>query len=100
MIYIQFSRFLEKRRFTPKGFDPYIIISMYDEDELNLSIPHLSLGANDDHEKQAELLFEFLRDIDKKGYKKVIVHAPLKKGVGLAVYNRLIRAAGFKVIEL
>ena len=25
MIYIQFSRFLEKRRFTPKGFDPYII---------------------------------------------------------------------------
>ena len=26
MIYIQFSRFLEKRRFTPKGFDPYIII--------------------------------------------------------------------------
>lgn len=72
----------------------------YDEDEVNLSIPHLSLGANDNHEKQAELLFGFLRDIDKKGYKKVIVHAPLKEGVGLAVYNRLIRAAGFKVIEL
>ena len=72
----------------------------YDEDEINLSIPHLSLGANQDHEKQAELLFRFLRDIDKKGYKKVIVHAPLKEGVGLAVYNRLIRAAGFKVIEL
>ena len=72
----------------------------YDEDEIELAIPHLSLGANEDHEKQAELLFEFLRDIDKKGYKKVIVHAPLKEGVGLAVYNRLIRAAGFKVIEL
>lgn len=72
----------------------------YDEDEINLSIPHLSLGANENHEKQAELLFEFLRDIDKKGYKKVIVHAPLKEGVGLAVYNRLIRAAGFKVIDL
>ena len=63
-------------------------------------IEHLSLGANEDHEKQAELLFLALRDIDKKGYKKVIVHAPLKEGVGLAVYNRLIRAAGFKVIEL
>ena len=72
----------------------------YDEDEINLSIPHLSLGANEDHEKQAELLFEYLRDIDKKGYKRVIVHAPLKEGVGLAVYNRLIRAAGFKVIDL
>ena len=72
----------------------------YDEDEIRLSIPHQSLGANEDHEKQAELLFDFLRDIDKKGYKRVIVHAPLKEGVGLAVYNRLIRAAGFKVIEL
>ena len=72
----------------------------YDEDEVNLNLPHLSLGANDDHEKQAELLFQFLRDIDKKGYKKVIVHAPLKEGVGLAVYNRLIRAAGFKVTQL
>ena len=38
--------------------------------------------------------------IDKKGYKRVIVHAPLKEGVGLAVYNRLVRAAGFKVIDL
>ena len=72
----------------------------YDEDEINLTIPHISLGANDNHEKQAELLFFNLRDIDKKGYKKVIVHAPLKEGVGLAVYNRLIRAAGFKVIKL
>ena len=72
----------------------------YDEDEINLTIPHISLGANDNHEKQAELLFDFLRDIDKKGYQNVIVHAPLKEGVGLAVYNRLIRAAGFKVIKL
>ena len=80
--------------------DDFDFALCYDEDEIELSIPHLSLGANEDHEKQAELLFDFLRDIDKKGYKKVIVHAPLKEGVGLAVYNRLIRAAGFKVIEL
>ena len=26
-IYIQFSRFLEKRRFTSEGFEPYIILS-------------------------------------------------------------------------
>mgnify|MGYP002512679221 CR=1 FL=1 len=31
---------------------------------------------------------------------KVYIHAPSKSGVGLAVYNRLIRAAGFKVMEL
>lgn len=78
----------------------YDLALCYDEDKNDLPIPCLSLGANDDHEKQAELLFEYLRDIDKKGYKKVLVHAPTKEGVGLAVYNRLIRAAGFKVIKV
>ena len=87
-------------RYCKEHKDDFDFALCYDEDEIELSIPHLSLGANEDHEKQAELLFDFLRDIDKKGYKKVIVHAPLKEGVGLAVYNRLIRAAGFKVIEL
>ena len=80
--------------------DDFDFALCYDEDEVNLNLPHISLGANANHEKQAELLFQFLRDIDKKGYKRVIVHAPLKDGVGLAVYNRLIRAAGFKVVDL
>ncbi len=80
--------------------DEYDFALCYDEDACDLPIPHLSLGANEDHAKQAELLFDCLRDIDKKGYKKVIVHSPLKKGMGLAVYNRLIRAAGFKEIYL
>ena len=80
--------------------DDFDFALCYDEDVVDLSIPHKSLGANEDHQKQAELLFDALRDIDKKAYKKVIVHAPLKEGVGLAVYNRLIRAAGFKVIDL
>jgi len=30
----------------------------------------------------------------------VYVHAPKKEGIGLAVYNRLIRAAAFKVVSL
>lgn len=80
--------------------DAFDFALCYDEADEKLSIEHLSLGANEDHEKQAELLFLALRDIDKKGYKRVIVHAPLKEGVGLAVYNRLVRAAGFKVIDL
>ena len=33
--------------------------------------------------------------------KQVYVHCPLSTvGMGLAVYNRLIRAAGFEVIDL
>ena len=36
----------------------------------------------------------------QNGAKKVFAHSPKVTGIGLAVYNRLIRAAGFDVIEL
>jgi L-threonylcarbamoyladenylate synthase len=44
--------------------------------------------------------FSLLRKIDKDGYEKIYIETPEKNGIGLAVYNRLIRAAGFKVINL
>lgn len=72
----------------------------FEEDKGSISLPFESLGHQNDYSLQAELLFSKLREIDEKGYKNVIAHAPERKGVGLAVYNRLIRAAGFKVIEL
>ena len=72
----------------------------FDEDINKIAISAVSYGSKNDFEKQAENLFKSLRDIDKKGFKKVVVHAPDKREMGLAVYNRLIRAAGFKVIKL
>lgn len=86
--------------FCKKNSNNYELALCFDEDLDGLAVPALSLGASYDHERQAELLFSHLREIDKRGVKKVIVHAPDKDGMGLAVYNRLIRAAGFKVIEL
>lgn len=51
-------------------------------------------------EEQARQLFDCLRRMDEEGYEKVYVRAPKRDGVGLAVYNRLLRAAGFEVIRL
>ena len=51
-------------------------------------------------DKEAAELFSSLRKADDMGAKKIYVKAPSKKGIGLAVYNRLIRAAAFKVIKL
>ncbi len=51
-------------------------------------------------EEQARELFGVLRGLDDKGFKRVYARCPDKKGVGLAVYNRLLRAAGFEVIKL
>ena len=50
--------------------------------------------------EQAEHIFDALRIIDESGAEKVFAHSPKVTGIGLAVYNRLIRAAGFDVIEL
>lgn len=48
----------------------------------------------------AKNLFAVLRKLDELDAKQVYVHSPGKEGIGLAVYNRLIRAAGFEVICL
>ena len=45
-------------------------------------------------------LANLLRQLDRTGAKKVYIHAPAPDGVGLAVYNRLIRAAAFRVVEV
>lgn len=50
--------------------------------------------------EQAKNLFKKLRELDEIGVNTVYVRAPSKNGIGLAVYNRLIRAADFKIIRL
>lgn len=69
-----------------------------DNDCEGLDIPHICYGAND--EEQAKELFDVLRELDDIGAKKVYARCPNKDGVGLAVYNRLLRAAGFQVVKL
>jgi len=50
-------------------------------------------------ELQAQRLFSLLRKADDSGVDTVFVEMPSKEGVGLAVYNRLLRAAGFEVVK-
>lgn len=70
----------------------------YNEAEHLLQVPCLSYGDNS--KEQARKLFACLRKLDDLGAKAVYAQAPRKDGVGIAVYNRLIRAAGFEVVEL
>lgn len=50
-------------------------------------------------EIQAQRLFALLRKADEMNAKTVLVEKPKTDGVGLAVYNRLLRAAAFREIE-
>ena len=72
-----------------------------DEDARKLCVKYISLGKRNDYEAHAQRLFDSLRRID--GYGNIVTvytRLPSTDGVGLAVYNRLIRAAGFEVIDL
>ncbi len=72
----------------------------YAEEQTILNVPTICLGADQDYEQQANNLFDALRLCDKKNFQKVYAHCPETTGMGLAVYNRIIRAAGFEVIDL
>ena len=72
-----------------------------DEDLLLLKTKTVSLGKRNDYLTHAQHLFDCLRRIDEnKTIRTVYSRLPNTEGVGLAVYNRLIRAAGFEVIDL
>jgi len=65
-----------------------------------LSVPYVTYGRRDDDAAQARQLFEALRTADDRGARVLYAACPRPIGVGLAVYNRLLRAAGFRVVTL
>lgn len=70
---------------------------IFDYDTENFPFKYMTYGSTP--EEQAQQLFAKLREADRLGIKTLYVRAPRKEGVGLAVYNRLIRAAGYEVVE-
>ena len=73
---------------------------VYDGEEQELDVPTVSFGHKGNGAEQAAVLFDALRELDSRGCKLCYARVPQKTGVELAVYNRLIRAAAFEVIDL
>ncbi len=86
--------------FVNERADDHAAALCFEEDIPLLHIPYISMGSSQAQEEQANRLFALLREVDEKGYRIVYAHCPSRTGIGLAVYNRMIRAAGFEVIEL
>lgn len=68
------------------------------DQEISCDIPVIHYGSSS--EEQAHRLFSVLRRCDELSAVRVFVQCPDTEGVGLAVYNRLLRAAAFRIIEL
>ena len=66
-------------------------------------VPHLAedglfpVGGREDLPTQAHCLFSLLREADKAGAEIMYAHLPPRDGLGLALYNRMIRAAAHTI---
>ncbi len=69
----------------------------FDSEGEKLNCPSVEYGEENDGYSQSARLFDALRELDEMGAGKVYARCPSTKGMGLAVYNRLIRACGFKI---
>ena len=58
------------------------------------------IGARDDLCEQARHLFEVLREADKRDHSIIYAPLPSKDGIGLAIYNRLIRASAHTILNV
>ena len=57
----------------------------------------IDVGAEDDLQTQSHRLFGALREADGMGADIIYAHLPTTSGLGLALYNRMIRAAAHTV---
>ncbi len=60
----------------------------------------IDIGSENDLQAQAQRLFAALRKVDELDCDVVYAHLPTKDGIGLALYNRLIRAAAHTVLHV
>jgi len=77
-----------------------IIALCFNQDIPFLEIPYISYGDSRNSSEQAKKLFSSLREADKFAPRVIYAHCCRNEGVGIAVYNRLVRAAGFDIIKL
>ncbi len=65
----------------------------------DLDVTVISLGEHT-AEAEAHSLFAKLREVDSYGCDVFYVKVPERTGIGLAVYNRMLKAAGHEIIKL
>lgn len=79
---------------------PGIVALCYDGEEKALTVPAVCYGEENNYSELAQKLFGALRRLDEINAKTVYARCPKPDGVGLAVYNRLMRSAGFEVLNI
>ncbi len=91
-----FDFFLEQIR---KMKEPNTWALCFEGEQAHLPLPALSYGKLGDAHSQSAGLFAALRALDEKGAKTAFVRCDAGDETFLAVHNRLLRAAAFRVLK-
>lgn len=95
-----FAKFVNDKVAERAAEEAAVAALVFDGEEDLVNCVTLPFGAEDDSLGQAEHLFDDLRRADELGVSDIYVRCPSAEGVGLAVMNRLLRAAEFRIIEV
>ena len=60
----------------------------------------ISIGARKDEEGIARHLYRILRDFDELGVEMIYSESFSSQGIGQAIMNRLLKAAGHQILEV
>ncbi len=80
--------------------DGYAVLCSDEDADSFPDLIHLSVGKRGDTHEYCHRFFSLLRHADEIGARAIFAKLPSAEGEGLAIYNRIIRAAGCRVIKL
>ncbi len=90
-------------RYLGEQEGPFALL-VYEEDEPIFSklknVSLIPVGSKDEPSILAHRLFSLLRECDKKELLAIYAALPVPEGLGMALYNRMIRAAAHRIITL
>ena len=95
-----FAKYVNEKVAERAADEAAVAALVFDGEESLVNCVTLPFGAEDDSLGQAEHLFDDLRRADELGVSDIYVRCPSAEGVGLAVMNRLLRAAEFRIINV
>ncbi|MBQ6708910.1 MAG: threonylcarbamoyl-AMP synthase [Clostridia bacterium] len=88
------------KEYVSKNSDEHTAVLCFDNEGEEMNLPFVTMGDKNSPDEQGQRLFTALRQIDETGAKTVYARCPSQTGIGLAVCNRLFRAAAFRIIEI
>ena len=93
----------QRRRFLAKETERFAVLAYRENVDFFRSLPVrpavFPFGAEENTGEQLHNLFWLLREADKSGCSRIYAPLPETTGLSLALYNRMIRASAYRIVD-